>query len=762
MTGALEWQFGGVLRTLPPMAAWGVLWVLAVAGLFLVVRLYRRTMRGLPPFARGVLTVFRAAIVLVILLCLANPVRVERRKTAASGNDALAVVVDRSASMSTPDYRGSTRLADAVRTWKRHESAAQEAFSKILYRRFSLAPSPAQSFDDAVKAGVPGNETHLFSSLRDTLATSPTAVVCLTDGLDTTTEKADDLVGEALRRGVPLYFVTGKNRARASETLNIRAISAPPKVLRKTKFTVTVLVQAGVARDGELPVGLWSGEEKLAEARLPLHAGLNTLTWPVPVTSAEAGILPLEFRAGEGDRQESASCTTRVVEHTDIDVLYYQGAFQWGYRFLLASLHGDPGFRLTAILNPALQVQGTAVPVPQTAPRDLPGSAEDLKRFQIVVLAHVFADQLSPKQQQALVDYAKNGGSVLFIAPDSQAARRFAGTPLEQMLPIIFDPPKQESPDDLAEKQFQLHMASIGGANNREDTRFANSAPQQQESPELQAFVVPDGKAAGSKLFQPGPDAPRFSEYTEVRSVKPGAEIIAVHPRDRVPGSNAPRVLVARQQFGEGFTAAMTTDLLWRWKMSLPSTSHTSEIFWQQLLLSLAQPVPGQGLRLIKTADAARVGQRVTIQVESPADLRPEVVAVSPQGVRKPVPVNAATEVGKPQLAGFVPDSEGKWEVVAGNADGDRARITLTVSTRDQTLETSNLPPDADGLRRIAEATGGALIDTEDATVFRLRAGEDRESPLKSMPLWNSSWLLALLLGVYGAELITRRLFRLL
>ena len=52
-------------------------------------------------------------------------------------------------------------------------------------------------------------------------------------------------------------------------------------------------------------------------------------------------------------------------------------------------------------------------------------------------------------------------------------------------------------------------------------------------------------------------------------------------------------ILLARQQIGEGFTAVLATDLLWRWKMSLPSGSHAVETFWQQLLLSLAPP-PGK------------------------------------------------------------------------------------------------------------------------------------------------------------------------
>ena len=759
MSGALEWRFGGFLSALHPVVAWGVLSLFAVAGLLLVVWLYRRTLRGLTPPARWLLTVFRVAVVLLVLLCLANPVRVERANPDVSERDALAVVVDRSASMSEPDYRGTTRLADAARTWKYHARGALAVFPKLLYQRFDLAPGPATSFDDALKSGEAGSETHLYSSLRAALASTPAAIVCLTDGLDTTGEKADELVDESLRRGVPLYFITGNNRSRASESFCIRAINVPLKTMRQTQFTATALIQAGAAGAGELPVELWSGDTKLAEASLPLRAGLNTLAWPVQVKSGEPRVLPLEFRVGSGASRETVSCTTRVVAHTRIEVLCYQGAFQWGYRFLLAALQSDPSFQMTAIVNPALRLQAAASPASESTLEDLPEDAGALKRFQVVVLAHVFADQLSLKQQNALADYAKGGGSVLFVAPDSAAAKRFAGTPLEQMLPIVFERPKPESPEALATRQFQQHMDAIGGANNAQDTLFANEALRQQDRAKLMPFAVPDGKTPGSKIFEPGPNAPQFTDYAEVSGVKAGAEILAVHPSERVPGTNDRRVLVARQQFGEGFTAALTTDLLWRWKLSLPSTSHTAEVFWQQFLLSLAQPVAGQGLRLVKTGDAAAVGHPVTIQVDDPEHSQPELVSVSPEGERKPLSLEPA--VNGTTLASFIPDSAGRWEVLAANAAGDRAGITLSVTRRARSMETSNLPPDLVGLRRIAEATGGALIDGGTPVFHRREAASDGE-PSKPMPVWNSTWLLGLLLGVYGAELVTRRLFRLL
>ena len=65
------------------------------------------------------------------------------------------------------------------------------------------------------------------------------------------------------------------------------------------------------------------------------------------------------------------------------------------------------------------------------ARRDVPRRAAfDPGSRQVGRVRPLFADQLSAKQQSALVAYVKDGGAVLFITPDSDATGKFAGTPL--------------------------------------------------------------------------------------------------------------------------------------------------------------------------------------------------------------------------------------------------------------------------------------------------------------------------------------------
>ena len=420
----IEWQFGGWLRDWPAPAAAALLATLGVVGMVCVAWFYRQSLGGLTPRARRWLAALRAAVLLLLLLCLANPERVEKTAPPKNPSRTLTVLVDRSASMSTPDYHGGTRLAAAVRRWRQAEPAAKQHFDTVNYRQFASDVQPAGSLDDAVKAGAPGGETHLYAALRQVLGENPTAVVCLTDGLDTTADDAGKFTAEAAARGVPIYFVPGENHLSPGATLALNEVKAPARVLRQTKFTATAVIETAMAQDQELPVELWVNGKKTADTRLAVRAGHNTLSWPVTVDSGEAGAMTLEFRAGD----QAASCVADVVETTTMEVLYYQGALQWGYRFLRGALESDPSFRLTAILNPALQVQLTTGNGATLS--DLPEDAAELRRFNIVILAHVFADQLTPRQQQALVEYVRGGGGVLFISPDTAATEGFSGTAL--------------------------------------------------------------------------------------------------------------------------------------------------------------------------------------------------------------------------------------------------------------------------------------------------------------------------------------------
>jgi hypothetical protein len=356
------------------------------------------------------------------------------------------------------------------------------------------------------------------------------------------------------------------------------------------------------------------------------------------------------------------------------------------------------------------------------------------------------------------MEYARGGGAVVFISPDTQATAGFAGTALEQMLPVVFAPPSMAEETAMGVNTFHLLIAEAGGTSGDQS---GSSLSRSQALPDLKPFAPPADAAhsAVSALFEKNDEnRPRYVQNARVRAAKPGAEILAV---SATPGGGEPQVLLARQQFGDGFAVALMTDLLWRWKMSLPSESHAVEKFWQQLLLSLA-PASGGGMRLVKLTESPSTNQPVVVQITGDtAAAAPNVETVSPARKYQPLTLQPATNGDSGWTATFTPNTTGTWEVQATGAGNKSARLVFPVSEKVRSAELMNLPPDMDGMRQLAEATDGAMI--EDAPVFQPRTETAATSGLQHVrPLWNSSWLLGGLLGLYGTELIVRRRFKLL
>lgn len=763
MNSAFAWKFGGPLGALPAGVAWGILGTLGVLGAIWILVSYRRTLRPISGIQRLLLFAIRFGVLALVLLCLANPSRVEQPPKDKDNPVDVAVLVDRSESMAALDPRGKSRLESAMQTWGQHEKAASDVYGKLKYYFFSERLDASSDLATASTKGPPGPETHLFAALRESIAAGARAVVCLTDGLDTSGESSDALMAEAHASGVPLYFVAGNNRVRPIESVNIRELKSPGQVLRRSKFESAAVFEISTPDEQKIPAEVYVDGAQVARTMIDVRPGLNVVPWAVPIASGEKGVRRIEFRIGSGEKQQVASATIAVKDAFERNVLYYQGSLQWGYRFLLGSLQSDPSFRVTGILTPKMPTQLTSALPGLALLDDLPSDPAALEPYQIIILSHVYPDQLTPLQQRALAAYAKAGGGVVFVAPDTETSEGFAGTAIEEMVPVVFERGDTEAPGSREALAFQTRMREAGGANPMQESIFAETVIERQDIPKLVPFAVPGGgmKSKTAAIFLPDAkeDVPRFSSYAKVLRQKPAAEVLAVHPTDVVPGTNAKRILLARQPYGKGFTAVLTTDLLWRWRMSLPSANRAPDRFWQQLLLSMA-PAEGRGLRIARLSDGV-AGQPVRLRVEG-CEQPPKALATGPKGdAAAAVTFTKSTEEPGVWLGQFTPDAEGRWAAAATDPDGGAsATITLPVRGAGQKLEASNLPPDLDGMRRLAEASGGALLGRE--PVFRKTSVELPALPPTITPLWNSGILLLVLLGFYATELCLRRWMKLL
>ena len=771
----IEWQLGG-WSGLSPLLGWLIFLLIALVGAALTAWFYRHTLRALTWRQRTIFVTLRVAFLLLLLVCLASPMRVQRTYEADHDKRPLAVVVDHSASMTTPDQRGITRLSSALHAWKKVETDAIRSFALLRYFRFSESLHEASDLESAVNSSESGNGTHLYDSLNQVMKNAGPGgyggIVCLTDGLDTTDETPEILGAEAAQNHCPIYFIAGQNQQSAHETLFVREMNVPGQVRRKSQFTATVLVEAHGLHERDVPLSLWQDGQSIAETRLHIRPGANLIPWTVPINSDQPGLIHLACRLGEGAEQESTAAAVRVVAQEQIHVLFYQGSLDWNCRFIDTALQGDASFQITSLYNPDLNL--TRVVSPSSQPStltQLPDAMADLQPFQIVVLSNVYADQMSPAQQAALAGYVEGGGGLLFLVSDTTMARTFSGTELEKMLPVIFEAPPKGADDDESLRSFQELMHSLGGSNRTPEGEFASGAEATSGLDPLKGFAIPAnsthskvaalfGSAAGGRLK----NLPRFVTYARVHGLKAGAQTLAIHP-DEETADKTPRALLVTQRFGQGHVTALLTDGLWRWRLSLPSTSHDPQIFWQQLFLALAgQRTSRTGLRFALQPFSASLGKTCLFRLSGAQGSGPPVItAVSPRGASRTLESQLDSSSDSWSFQ-FKPGEPGTWRIRAEDERGAQMETLLRVSHVSHAEELSGLPPDVDGLRKLAESTGGSLLNDGVPVTWSTTSSADLTTLVSkhSEPVWDTWIILLLALGFYVSELVWRRQAKLL
>jgi hypothetical protein len=767
------WAFGGPLAGAPE-AAWTILAVAAgLCALFAWVS-YRHSVGRLGVAPSALLMLLRSGFLVTLLFCLANPVRVERHTAKPPEPPPppppprLSVVVDRSDSMTMADNRGRSRLDDALGSWRRIEKTAQKYFGTTQYFSFAEDLRPAATFEEALTRTGGTGHTRLYQSISALLKNStgerPDAIVVLTDGVDTSTDSETLLRESAIAAGVPVYFVVGNNRAaRPDPYLRVREWRVPPTAMRSTEFTIEATFEAFSRADRTVPFSLWQAGRRLLRGELALTTGSNVVTRGFTVAAGEPGAVEFALRIGAGDDAPlAARAVTQVLapRSKTIGVLVHQGALDWGLRYFSDALRTDPSFELFTIVTPDVGL--TLARGSQAGKRmlgRLPDTAAPLEQFDCVVLMRPDPRRFTVAQQQALVDFARKGGAVLVASPDADAMPHFAGGPLQALLPVLID---EHTVNMLAES---------GTASGKVPTRRAVAAPAGRTRQMLVPFALTEA-GRGSPIFAHaagGRDGgfllPRFMEYVPIHRLKPGAEALAVHPSARDAAGNS-HVLLAMQTFGLGRGAILTTDTLWRWKLDEPSESRAIETFWQQLILAVGRVSEKGSLRFTQAPVHVRVGEAVTLRLGGvTSDKVPAVVARSPDGRNVALTVTTGTDAESPWSVEWTPDRVGGWEVNANLPDSNRASVFAT-AVAEVTGELARTVPALDTLRSLAGETGGTVLQQEPPAAWRPEAKKEAEVDVivseRRHPLWNTWTVLCFALGFYAAELLLRRLWKLL
>ena len=744
-----------------PYGWWGIAAVMTL-GLLVIALSYFRGIRKLPGWQAAILILLRWGFLAGLVACLCNPRREEIRRFEKDVPRKLAVVFDTSSSMRQEGILGTSRLQNTLELWKRSET--QMPGTEYRYYRFdetwSNTPRPEPLAELPVLENGKSVRTHFYDFLREATPflekSGITGVVCFTDGVDTSESGNPGDAVKALRAsGMKYVFVPAVTELAMKRFIEFRKIECPTKALPDTKTPVVVAIgysNLPVTENLSLEVTEKGTGKVIFTGKDNRRNMAGIAVFRFEIANHNLGVAGYEARLKlNGNEIAASTWSIQTVKREKRSVLLIVGTYDWSIRFLKNSLGSNGRVNLDIRIPDVRNATG----------KNFFPSREELKNYDAAIIMNIERRQVNAETEARLRDYLHDGGGVIFITGNPVAAGEFANSELENLLPVEFDNRLALAPrSDEPTVKFFEEARKYRNANMMLEELIQRGKEFSFKPDRLKVFqLTPAGQS--NLIFRDGegnPVIPAFSDFAYVKDVKPGASALACY-QDKERGEC---IVMATQRFGLGRSVVIATDPLWRWKLSLPSTSRRYDIFWENLIgwTGGAGEVNSGAWLLSNRHTAVGKPMKIGLRLGLGADKDFRRVVAECGGNTIPLPLRAAKEDGVWE-GEFVPPQPGVYTLKAPLL----AEAVFTAAEIKGDRELDAPVPDLYLLRTLTEAGNvKTLVDITDRidliTLFntpKLQLTEKRE-----VPLWCSPWLITLLLGCFAAELLLRRLFKLI
>jgi hypothetical protein len=746
-----------------------------------------------PKRARIALTIFRAAMLLLIAVLIAGPELIKQNDQVE--HDWVVVMADRSASMTVadaPGASGSTRmtreqqLQSTIRdAWPTLSTLAQKRNVMFLGFDSGIFDLRAQETGNAslpVDLGQPaGRRTMIGQSLDQMLrrvAAHPVAgVVLLSDG-----RSADNPSRAVLRqlesRQIPVFTVP-LGSATPLQDLALGRIDAPSAAFVGDLVPVSVDVERlgpppapGSAIRGKVQLVDTATDTVLDERPLdeaPVQNGPEhiTLTAHPDKPGQVAWSLRLVLETNDlTDENNTAPVHLELVDRP-IRVVYFDGYPRWEYRYLKNLLVREKSIKSSTMLlaSDRRYIQEGTDPI-DSLPRTQPG----WNPFDVVIVGDIRPSLFSEEQLTQLKTLvAERGAGLLWIGGTAATPGAWRGTTLADLLPFAVSGSGE----------------GAGGPPAWLDPVVITPGPSASRYGVLQLGDDPRDPWP-SMLSTPtlGWNTLRWAQRIEPSTLKPTAEVIALaSPTTNAGGSSsAPTPLVMTMRYGAGRIVYVATDETWRYRYARGEV--LTERFWIPIIRLLARESlgrTGKAAVLQASPDRAQVNQQVQISVrlldQSFAERRPESikVRVTPEspGRAQANPIELTlkpeqpTEEGSPSSVFSTPwlaGEPGAYRVEP--ADPLLAGLDLKARLEVILPEDELRMPQTDhaSLAALSQATGGRVLEPSQLDQLPSLL-PNRELRLLGTPdietLWDKPVVWIFLMLLLTCEWVGRRLIKL-
>lgn len=775
----------GLERTITWNPPWmiGITALIVVAAVAFVVVVYLKERTEAGPLTRVGLIVIRLLLISLVLAMLYEFV-LRKHKTDLPD---LVVMLDVSESMAEAQSEKPDSISEAARRVENvgltdptrlnlaksmllEDNAELIRALKERYRlKFYLMGSSARRLaadDGDLAAALRDVEatdlsSQLGKSLRHVLADlrgrPAAAVVMWTDGITTEGQTLGETAEYALRKKTPLHIIS-MGYGQQSRDIQLTDLLVDEVAFVGDIINFDFWIGATGFEGRNVEVILRRKGENRTLARTTVTAGRDGQSQLVrlPYRAVTTGTFEFVVEApavdGETNTENNWRPATVHVKDDQLRVLLLQAYPNYEFRYLKTMLGrqlrstGDgvtKAIDLTSILQDA---DPDYAELDETAERVFPVRRDELFQYDVLIFGDVNPTFLSQSAMEDIVDFVREQGrGVVFIAGPRFTPLAYRDTPLESLLPVELASAVVPDPQQPIEQGFTPRLTQLG-----------------RDSPQLQ---LADTAAATEKEWQ---GLPPLYWLLEAHELKPGARVLAEHPRQRGKGGQHLPV-ICLQYVGAGKVVFHATDETWRWRLRRGDDVFAR--YWTQTLrfLSRSRLIGGTRRAEIKSdrktyehGEVARIRVQFFDERDAPVEDDGVTVIVERAGSKRRR-VKLRRKPGRRGVFEATLDhlAEGEYQVwvavPALGEDGSEegAPPACSFRVKGPAGEKSRVITDTPDLRRAADQSNGKLYTPEGLTAKTIlkdlpRGRQVRTEPLPPVPLWNH-----LVMGLVFVALIT-------
>jgi uncharacterized membrane protein len=608
-------------------------------------------------------------------------------------------------------------------------------------------------------AAIPGNTagtawkdveaTHINAGLQKLVADTSDlpvgAVVLLTDGAENGSGTAGggidlETIDALHNRRLPVHTI-GFGKERPGHDLELDDAVVAAKAMAGSRMTATVSFHQFGYAGQKATLDVKDGDKLLASKVVTLERDGVDQSETMFFNAGEAGVksfgFALEPMAGEENTLNNAVTRLVDVSAEPKRILYVEGEPRWEFKFIRRAEAEDKGVQIVSMLRTTEnKIYRQGIADPSELADGFPSKAEDLFKYQAIIIGSVEAEYFTPVQQELLREFVdKRGGGMLFLGGRfSLGDGGWAASSLADLFPTF--------------------LPNAKGTFRRENATVQLTAAG-AESPITRIL---DDRAANVERWR---KLPYLNDYQDPGSPKPGATVLA----QTLTGRTMP--LLVTQSYGRGKTAVLATSGTWRWQMSAALDDPSHDLFWQQLLRWLAADSPGQVVATMPQQTLMDEGHvKLTAVVRDKeftpaADAKVSVHVIGPDGMSEVVDMAPVPNTPGTYAMDWTAEKPGSYvaEVTADSAKGELGKDVVDFRREDGVAENFHTGQNRDLLEKLSQETGGRYWEQSELERLpkEISYSEAGISVRDTKELWDMPVVFLVLLGLMSADWLLRR-----